>query len=391
VLAICELVLAFAVVCIAGLLLQSFVRLEHTPVGFAERNVYAVAIDLPSTKRYLGYPALERFYSRAENAVRALPGVAAAAEALTAGLGSQSNTDFSLTHPLGVRSAKAEPEQTVEYDCVSPRFFATVEIPLLRGRVFTPADTASTQPVAVVSRSFAVAHFGGAGGAIGKYVSLGQSTGDGFPLRRIVGVVGDVRHFLADAPRAEVYMPFAQVSVPGEIVVRTAGNDPHLARDLAQTVKGIDPSLAPPVVVGFTQMRAIDELMTRIAAIVFLALAAIALLLALAGVYGVVAYSAQRRTHEFGIRMSLGAQKRRIVYAVVREALTIGMLGVAIGTLLAAFAARGLAQMLYQTAPLDPGTFVGSGAFLIVAVVLAAAVPAAHAMRIQPAAALRHE
>lgn len=390
-LATCELALAFAVVCVGALLFQSFAHMERTPVGFVERNVYAVGVDLPNTRRYFGYPALERFYARAESAFREVPGVADAAEALVAGLGSQSNTDYSLRHGLGVKTARPEAEQTVEYNCVTPRFFSTVEIPLLRGRLFAATDTSASQPVAIVSQSFAAANFGGMNNAIGKYVSVGESTGATFPLRRIVGVVGDVRHFLGDPPRAEVYLPFSQVTVPGEIVVRTNGDDPHLANDLTAALAKIDPTLAPPQIVSFLEMRSINELMTKIGAIVFFTLAAIALLLALAGVYGVVAYSAERRTHEFGVRISLGAHTSTIAGAVIREALVLCGIGVAIGTILAALAARGLTQMLYQTSPLDPAAFIGAAFLLALAVLLATCVPMLRAMRVQPATALRYE
>jgi putative ABC transport system permease protein len=389
ILVVAQLVFAFAVVCAGILLLQSFARLERTPVGFTEHNVYTVSIDLPHTKRYIGYGALERFYTRAESAIRGVPGVADAGEAFVAGLGSQSNTDYSIAHRVDVKTS--EPARTVETNSVSPRFFSTVQIPLLRGRVFTADDTESAQPAAVVSRSFAIANFGSVNAALGKHVSIADTTDGRYPMRRIVGVVGDVRHFLADKPRAEVYVPFAQVIFPGEIVLRTTGDAPHLAGDLAAALSKIDPTLAPPQVVSFSQMRSVDEFMTRIAAIVFVSLAGIALLLALAGIYGVVAYSVERRTHEFGIRMSLGAHASAIARGVLREAVLLALAGIALGTILAAVAARGLAQMLYQTSPLDPPTFVGAALFLLSAVVLATAVPTMRAMRVQPATALRYE
>jgi putative ABC transport system permease protein len=138
-------------------------------------------------------------------------------------------------------------------------------------------------------------------------------------------------------------------------------------------------------------LHSLNDAPTRVSTIVFLAVAAVALLLALAGVYGVVAYGVERRTHEFGVRMSLGARSSEIATAVLREALLLCIAGMAIGTILGALAARALSQLLYETSPLDPASFIGAAIVLLVAVVLATAVPTIRAMRVQPATALRYE
>jgi putative ABC transport system permease protein len=387
-LAVCEIVLAFAVLCGAGLLVHSLLRLNASPVGFRESNVYSVGITLPS--KYRNSVLAEEFYARALRKLRATPGIAGAGEALVAGLGGHSRTDYSTEHPL-----TAPTGSDVEFNSISPGFFSTLGIPVLRGRTFRPTDTAQAPPVAIVSRSFAVAHFGGAAAAIGKNVAIGESTSaigttaGAFPLRRIVGVVGDVRHSLSDAPSAEVYVPFAQVTFPGALVVRTAGRDPELAREVGDAVSSVDPLIPPPQPVSFAMLRSTDEGATRMAASVLLALAAIALLLALAGVYGVVAYGVQRRTQEFGIRISLGARTSSIATHVLGEAVVMAGVGIALGTMLAGVAAPRLQQLLYQTSPLDALTFACVALFLLAAVSVAALVPALRAARIQPNDALR--
>ncbi len=153
-----------------------------------------------------------------------------------------------------------------------------------------------------------------------------------------------------------------------------------------------DPLLPPPQIISrFAVLRSFDDFTTRISAAIFVGLAGIALLLALAGVYGVVAYGVERRTHEFGVRRSLGAQGSAIAFGVIREVLLLGAAGIAAGAVLGAFAARALAQVLYQTAPLDPLTFGAAAVFLLGAIALAAWVPARRAARVQPATALRYE
>lgn len=388
-LAVCEIVLAFAVLSMAGLLLHGFVKLERTQVGFTEANAYAVQVDLPASRRYAGTEAVLRFYARAAQAIRALPGVAATSEALDAGLGSSSGTNYSFTHPIGENGIGVQ--NNVEFNSVSPRFFSTLGIPLLAGRLFSSGDTTRSQPVAVVSKSFAAQHFGGTLGALGRFVSIGETSSGSFPLRRIVGVVGDIRHSLADAPAPEVYVPFSQVTFPGSIVVRTRGRDPHLKNDIAGAIARIDPLLPAPQIMSFSLMHSLDDAVTRISTGVFFGLAAAALLLALAGIYGVVAYNVERRTHEFGIRMSLGARASAIALHVLREAIVLAAIGIAIGTVLAAFAARAMGEMLYETSPLDAPTYIAAAALLIAAVAASALVPAMRAMRVQPGVALRYE
>lgn len=390
-LAVCEIMLAFAVVCMSALLLQAFVRLEHTPVGFREANTYAIQVSLPSTQRYGSNDAVVQFYKRAASELRAIPGVTASAEGTVAGLGSVMNTNFSTAYPIGSSKSGPATDQWTEFNSVTPAFFQTLRIPLLAGRAFADSDTSSSQPVAIVDERFAVREFGSIRAAVGRYVSVGESSSGGFPLRRIIGVAGNVRHDLESEPPLEVYTPFSQVTFPGYLIVHTSQNDPRLAPEVGAAIEHLDPLLPAPEILSFAQLRALNDASTRIAAIAFLALAAVALLLALAGVYGVVAYGVQRRTREFGVRMSLGARRWTIAAGILREATVLTAIGIAAGAVLAALAARAMGEMLYQTSPLDAGTFLGAAAFLLAAVLLATAVPVLRATRIPPASALGYE
>lgn len=388
-LTICEVALAFAVLTTAALLMRSFVLLEQRPTGFTENNAYSVQVDLPLENRYAG-PAMVRFYERAERRLRALPAVAAASEAYIAGLSQESSTNYALDRAIQPNSAIGQ-GRFVAFNSVDTGFFQTLRIPILSGRSFSAADTGTSLPVAVVSRTFAIEHFGGVSAAVGKYVSVGQSTSAGFPLRRIVGVAGDVRHSLSEPAAAEVYTPFTQVSFPGAFIVRTRGNDPHLAAEVARVFAGLDPLLPPPHVLSFAVLRSIDDATQRMAAAVLLALGGAALLLALVGIYGVVAYNVERRTHEFGIRMALGARARDIALRVLRDAAILGIIGIAIGTALAALAGRALDQMLFQTSPFDAVSYAAAAALMLAAIAASTLLPALRAMRVEPAVALRYE
>lgn len=388
-LVIAEIVLATALLAISGLWLRSSVALMHTPSGFTEANVYAVQTGGLPPDRYGSTQDSAAFAQRVVAQLQTLPDVRGAAAVTVAGLGTRSDTNYSLTQTAD----KAAPgvAKDVEWNSVSPGFFKMLEIPLLAGRPFTSADTVHSLPVAVVSRRFAEREFGSAAAAVGRYVSIGQSTGGGFPLRRIVGVVGNVRHSLADQPAAEVYVPMNQVTFLQQFVVRTRPHDQAVSREIQSVIASIDPRLPPPTVISFETLRALDAAPTRTAATVFMLLAVVALVLAFAGIYGVVAFAVSRRTHEFGIRMAVGATRARITASVVLVTLTEAAIGVAGGLGLAGIAGNALGDNLYQTAAFDPVTLAASALILLAASALAALIPALRVTGMNPAAALHVE
>lgn len=389
ILVIVEIVLATALLAVSGLWVRSFFAMMHAPAGFTERNVYEVQIGaLPSDRYGSTYNTLA-FTQHVIARLRSLPNIGGAAAVELAGLGGRSYTNYSLTQTAD----KAAPGITkeVEWNSVTPGFFKLLDIPLFAGRTFTVGDTVNTVPVAIVSRRFAEREFHGVSAAIGRYVSVGQSSGGGFPLRRIVGVVGNIRHSLSDQPEPEVYVPMAQVTYFQEFVVRSNGNDVTLPRDIGLAIARVDPRLPPPAIVSFETKRALDAAPTRVASTVFLILAAVALLVAFAGIYGVVAFSVSRRTREFGIRMALGATRARLAASVMWQTVIEAAIGVVIGLALAVLAGRALGENLYQTAPFDPLTLAVTALILLAACTLATLFPTLRATSLNPAAALHIE
>ena len=383
---VAEIVLAFTLLVAAGLLLRSFLSLERTSPGYAEANLYAVRVNAPPEDQYGRRAAA--FVNRLRARLDALPGVLGSAEGVAVGLGSNSNTNYSLTQTADVRT-KA-PSQFVEWNAVTPRFFTLLRIPLLRGRSFSERDGPKSEPVAIVSKSFALREFHTLD-VVGRHVSIGESSGSGFPLRTIVGVVGDVRHSLSSRPAAEVYAPFAQIAFLSEFVVRTRPGLGNVAQSVARAVSEADPLLPPPQVVSFASLRGFDSAPTQISALILGVLAAVALVLALAGIYGVLSYSVERRTHEFGIRMAIGARSRNVVVSVLREALLAVAIGIALGIALTALISKALDPYLYETSAWDPASFVIAAVLLVACALLAGLIPARRATRIEPATALRYE
>jgi ABC-type antimicrobial peptide transport system permease subunit len=209
--------------------------------------------------------------------------------------------------------------------------------------------------------------------------------------RTIVGVVGDTRNSFSEPMKPEFYMPDTQLQVYGMIVARTNGHDAGFAQSVEHAYTSVDPSLPAPEIVSYDKLFAQNSGRWQAAALLFSALAFIALALALAGIYAVSAYSVQQRTQEFGIRKAIGAKDRNVLGGVLTDALRQGAIGIAIGLALAALCTRLLTSLLFQTSPLDPLTYVGVIALLIACTVLAALMPALRATRVQPATALRYE
>lgn len=276
-------------------------------------------------------------------------------------------------------------------DAVDPPYFSVMGIPLLRGRDFTLADDQRSPSVAIVTASLARRYFGTLD-VIGKRIAPGFSTTlTPSQKRTIVGVVGDTRSNFDKAPVPEFYLPSRQLGAGNSIAVRLKAPDPNFANEVLAAYKRVNPAYPAPQVVPFDDLLRSDAGPWQGVAMLFGVLACIALLLAIAGVYAVTAYSVQQRTREFGIHKAIGANDAHVLSGVVVAALRQGALGVAIGLGLAAIGTRMLGSLLFKTSPLDPATYAAVVGLLLACTVLAALAPAARATRVQPAAALRYE
>ena len=382
-LTVAEIALSLMLLIGAGLLLKSFVIVTGMDLGFQPQRVIAMSIRLPEL-RYPGAAQRLDFFQRLEQRVQALPGVQSAAYAnrmpLRGGWGGSTNVD---TAP----GADVDSDKQV----VSPGYFGTLGISLQRGRLLTESDREGQPPVAVVNGAFARQLLAGLD-PIGHRLRLGPDS----PWMSIVGVVNDVRRGGKEEQIAsQVYIPAAQIKLYpvrlADFAVRAASDPGPLIKAIQAQVLALDKD--QPVV----NVRTMDELINASAAqrrfetLLLLSFAAVAVLLATIGIFGVLSYIVGRRTSELGIRVALGASPSRIIAMVLRQAgMWIGA-GVALGIAGALGLSRYLEALLFNVKSDDPWTYAAAIALLGAIAVAAALIPAQRGSRVDPATALRVE
>jgi predicted permease len=370
----------------AGLLLRSFDRLLRTSPGFDPGHVVTAHFRLPDNR----YPYLKQiaFYDDLLSDVRALPGVDGVAGTAPLPL-SGSRYTISFAQPGAPTRPSERP--SADFGIVSPGYFRTLHVPLVRGRDFTPADSDAAPRVVIVNESFVRRYFPETD-PIGQRIKPGLSTTEKeTPWREIVGVAGDVRHrSLADEIRPAYFVPYAQGLIsPLSLVVRT--NNIGIADELRRALARRDPELALYDVKTLEEYAAISVATPRFQTLLLAAFAVVGLALTAVGLYGVMAYGVAQRTREFGIRLALGARPGEILALVLRGGLTLIAAGLVAGIVGGAFATRLLASALHGIDPLDPATFAAVAVLLLTVAMLASYVPARRATRVDPIAALRTE
>ncbi len=385
-LVVSEVALALVLLAAAGLMVRSFRLLLTVDPGFRAENLLTLRTSLPDTK----YPERHQraaFYQQALASLESLPGVRSAAAVATIPLGG-SNSWTNLTLEGQPRPAEGE-ERYVGYMVVSPNYFRTLGVSLLAGRDFTPQDTAGVPLVAIINSTLARQYWPGQD-PIGKRFQFGNPDN---PYLTVVGIVGDVRHQgLGDEPRPELYRPHSQAaSSTMFLLVRTESDPLALVPAARERIWAVDPD--QPVYRIRSMQQIIDERLIgpRAGAQILGVLAGLALLLAAVGIYGVMSYSVNERTHEVGIRMALGAAPPDILRLVVRQAMLPVLLGVGLGLAGGLAATRGLTVLLYGVSPGDPLTFVSTTFLLVGIALLACYLPARRATRVDPMVALRYE
>src|SRR5215469_1381148 len=392
VLVVTEVALAIVLLIGAGLLMRSFSRLQDVQPGFEPSHL--LVADLPLSPKAYAQPAqrMEFFDSLVERA-RSLPGVQSAGGALVLPVtGSGSAIHFNI---------QGRPPKTphdyilIGYRPVTAGYLETLHVPLLQGRLITDSDTEHSPYVAVVNESMAKEYFPGQS-ALGKRIQVGAVPDNQIPWMEIVGIVGDMKQSLATEAQSEMYLPYRQADslIPifsMSLVMRTAREPLTEVSALRSAVRGL--SSSQPLVKIRTME---DNIATSVSDSHFRTLllgifAGSALLLALIGLYGLIAYSVAQRSSEIGVRMALGAQPNDILKMVVGQGLKLVLIGVAAG-LAGAFAlSRLLTQFLYGVAPSDPATFIGVALILTAVAAVACWIPAQRATRVDPIIALRYE
>ena len=377
-----EVAIAVVVLVGAGLLLRTFSRLLEVNLGFQPEHVLTMRTFVtgdPAHRSGLVESVLER--------VETLPGARAAGTIQFLPL-----TGFTNSGPFHFvgRALPAKPDDMdSDVSTVSRGYFAAMGIPLLRGRPFDRRDSIESRRVALVNESF-----------VKRYCSnedpIGQQIiGDWANPKptEIVGVVGDIRHNgLATEPRPTVFL--AQAQVPGYItylVVRTAADPEKLAATIRREVRQVDPTQPFTNVQRMRQYVSAALARPRLYAVLLGAFASLALVLAAIGLYGLMAYTVRKRTHEIGVRMALGAQPGEVLRSTLGQGCRLVLAGVALGVVCALLLSRLVANLLYGVPSNDPTTFAGVSALLGVVAMVAAYIPARRASRVDPLVALRYE
>ena len=386
ILVVCEVALSLVLLASAGLLLRSLIALRHVNPGFIADRAVTADLSLPPT-RYPDEAAQISFVRRLLDEMDRLPGVASSAIATTLPLsGNDMGIGFTVEgHP----SADPKARLSATYFSVTPEYFKTMGIPIVKGRAFTNRDDEKAPFVAIVGETMARQYWPDEN-PIGKRLTLGINN---TRPREIVGVVGDVKlSALSEPVRPEMYTPYAQTPWPfAAAVVRTKADSAGAGAGLRAAIQRVDSDQALGELKTFDQYVSRVMAEPRFNAMLVTSFAALALLLSGFGLYGVMSYSVAQRRREIGIRMALGAQPDTVRALIVSDALKIGAAGLLAGLAGAFAATRALQDLLFGVHANDPLTFAEVSLLLLGVLVAAAYLPARRATRVDPIIALRAE
>lgn len=390
-----EMALALVLVTGAGLLLRSFGNLMDVDPGYVTDGVLTTRVSLPGSA-YPENAQVVAFYQQLTERLDALPGVTAAAAV----------TNLPLDGSLGDMGVNFErwyvPEGQdkpgVDWQAVTPGYFAAMDMEVVEGRGILPTDDASAPGAAVFNRAAVDALIPPGEEAIGQRLELGGGAGPGWVT--VVGIVADIRHAALDAaPRPEMYIPHAQFTFWGSnrtptgmaLVLRTDGATEAAAPAIRRTVAALDPGVALAPFETMAQKRSASVARPRFAMTLVGLFAVVAVLLTAVGIYGVFAYSVRRRGREMAVRMALGARGAEVASLVLREAAALAAAGTILGLAGALALGRGLRGLLYGIQPTDPLTLAAATLVLCAVSLLSTWIPAWRATRVSPATTLRED
>ncbi|HKP85675.1 MAG TPA: ABC transporter permease, partial [Blastocatellia bacterium] len=387
-LVVAEIALSLVLLVSAGLMIKSFLKLQNVNPGFNAANILTMQLSLPRTK-YTNPAQTAAFYKELLNKVEALPGAKSAAISISLPPnGLEVSDNFSIEeHPTP--AGESDPIAPVVF--VSPKYFTTLGVPLLRGRYFTENDRDEAPPVVIINEAMARQYFG-AEDPIGKRFKQGTLAG-GNPWMEIVGVVGNVKYTGLEAKEEPAfYLPHQQNPIRFMYLIVRGDSDPTaLLPSIRSEVWSLDKDLPVARVRTMEQLLSESVAQPRFRTLLLAVFAGVALLLAAVGIYGVMSYSVTQRTHEMGIRMALGANPGDIVKMVVGQGLKLALVGAGAGLAGAYGATRLLESLLFDVSATDTMTFAVIPALLTGITLLASYIPARRATRIDPMVALRYE
>ncbi|HEY7235592.1 MAG TPA: ABC transporter permease [Gemmatimonadaceae bacterium] len=395
-LVVTEMALAVILLVGAGLLVRSFMALTNVNPGYRPENVVTMSVSLPATKYPWDRQAIT-FAHQLLDRVSQLPETQRAALAFGRPL---SESGMRIGFDRADRP-KATPDRRTSADVrvVTPGFFSTLGIPIVAGRGFQNTDLPNAPQVVVVSQAFAKQFYPNED-PLGKRIELGwgrqrsENKADTVNAGgEIVGVIGDVKSLGAgEAAPATVYLPFDQAPISDvSLLVRSTASPAVIENGARAAIEEIDADL--PVFDVKTMTQAVTESIAqpRFYAILLGTFAAIALLIAALGIYGVISYAVSQRTRELGIRIALGAQRERVVRLVIGQGLSLTLAGIVVGVIGAYSLTRLIATLLFGVAPVDPVTFAGVSLLFVLVACLASYLPARRAAAVDPIIAMRAE
>jgi putative ABC transport system permease protein len=380
----------------AGLLLRTLIAIETTERGYRPESVLTMMVD-PLDSEYPTPTALLGFLDAIEREVEAAPGVRAVGWTSTLPMGDSMTGDVTF-EVIGAPLLAAAERPVAEYHVANPSYFDTVDVPLVEGRLFTVFDTIDAAPLALVNETFARRYLPGRSPVGARLILRGANAPpDVVPtIREVVGVVGDVRRRPDQTEAApQIYAPMSQTPQGDVYLVVRADAGP--ADALTGAIRAAIATVDRAQLVSVRDIETLDAVAGaatgryRFRATLVMTFAGLALLLAMVGVFGILAYSVQQQSGDFAVRRALGATARDVVRLVVTSVAKVVVVGTIVGLLLAAALGRLLTAVLFGVEPLDATTFVAVVALLGIAAAASVAAPAWRAARIDPATALRNQ
>jgi putative ABC transport system permease protein len=381
-----QVALALVLLVGAGLLLKSFNRLQSVDPGFNANNLLTMRVTLPFAKYQEDSKRID-FFKKALEQVRAIPGVEAA--------GAINSPPFTGLYPgtnVEVDGQKLPPGEELKTGvCVTDaNYFATMQIPLKQGRMYTEQEATEMRHVVLVNEEFVRKNLGGQD-PLGRRLTIYMKD-DNVPTE-IIGVVADHKHLALDVPiEPMVYWPYAELVYTGmTLMIRTRGDAATVAPAARNVIRSLDPRQPIGEVATMEKLLSTSVARSRFSASLLTVFSFVALVMAAVGIYGVMSYSVLQRTHEIGVRMALGAQRLDVLKLVVKKGIVLGVVGVAAGLAASFGLTRLISTLLFEVTATDTATFTAVSVGLFLVTLIACYVPARRATRVDPLKALRYE
>jgi len=382
-----QVAISFILLIGAGLMLRSVMKLQAVDAGFHPENVLSSTVSLSFTKYKATKDSLA-FYEELLEKLSARPGVESAAVSMTVPLDGQMGSMEGQIRIQGRPESASTPAPRVDFRVVSPGYFRTLGIPLLRGRDFTLADRHEGEQVAIINASLAKHDWPDAD-PIGQHASAD----DGKTWMTIVGVAGDVRQYGLNRPSTdEFYVPMAVTPLrEANVLIRTRGNPLLMSKEIAHAAHALDPQQPVTRILTLEQIRSEWLASPRLTAMLIAIFAGLALVITLAGISGVMALAVSQRTREIGIRMALGATRESVLRMVLWQGMALVGLGLVIGFAGAPPLTRLMKDLLFGVQSTDPLTFAAVAVMVLAVAAAACFIPSRRAASVNPITALRAE